>query len=58
MFEECLKGLLKDELQIVIINYYFCVLRRDVSSVGSERLLDRQEVTGSIPVRPTHLNES
>ena len=26
---------------------------RDVSSVGSERLLDRQEVTGSIPVRPT-----
>ena len=25
----------------------------DVSSVGSERLLDRQEVTGSIPVRPT-----
>ena len=28
---------------------------RDVSSVGSERLLDRQEVTGSIPVRPTIL---
>ncbi len=26
---------------------------RDVSSVGSERLLDRQEVTGSTPVRPT-----
>ena len=25
----------------------------DVSSVGLERLLDRQEVTGSIPVRPT-----
>ena len=24
-----------------------------VSSVGSERLLDRQEVTGSIPVHPT-----
>jgi hypothetical protein len=28
---------------------------RDVSSVGSERLLDRQEVTGSIPVRPTKI---
>ncbi len=26
---------------------------RGVSSVGSERLLDRQEVTGSIPVHPT-----
>jgi hypothetical protein len=28
---------------------------RDVSSVGSERLLDRQEVTGSTPVRPTQI---
>ena len=28
----------------------------DVSSVGSERLLDRQEVTGSIPVRPTNFS--
>ena len=28
-------------------------MQRDVSSVGSERLLDRQEVTGSNPVRPT-----
>ena len=27
--------------------------KRDVSSVGLERLLDRQEVTGSNPVRPT-----
>ena len=26
---------------------------RGVSSVGSERMLDRHEVTGSIPVRPT-----
>ena len=29
------------------------LILRDVSSVGLERLLDRQEVTGSIPVRPT-----
>jgi putative endonuclease len=28
---------------------------RDVSSVGLECLLDRQEVTGSIPVRPTKI---
>ncbi len=36
--------------------YYFCPpKKRDVSSVGLERLLDRQEVTGSIPVRPTIL---
>ena len=27
--------------------------QRGVSSVGSERLLDRQEVAGSIPVHPT-----
>ncbi len=26
---------------------------RGVSSVGSERMLDRHEVTGSIPVHPT-----
>ena len=35
---------------------YFCsafINKWDVSSVGLERLLDRQEVTGSIPVRPT-----
>ena len=30
-------------------------LLRDVSSAGLERMLDRHEVTGSIPVRPTQL---
>ena len=34
----------------VLVLYYFVW---DVSSVGSERMLDRHEVTGSIPVRPT-----
>ena len=31
--------------------------QRDVSSVGSERLLDRQEVAGSNPARPTSENQ-
>ena len=33
--------------------YLFLQPGGGVSSVGLERLLDRQEVTGSIPVRPT-----
>ena len=32
--------------------------RRSVSSVGLERLLDRQEVTGSNPVQITKLEEA
>ena len=36
-----------------IENSLFLPKNWDVSSVGLERLLDRQEVTGSIPVRPT-----
>jgi hypothetical protein len=37
------------------MNDYLCSPKGNwgVSSVGSERLLDRQEVTGSIPVHPT-----
>ena len=39
------------------INYFIIFAPfRDVSSVGLERLLDRQEVTGSNPVRPTSKN--
>ena len=33
---------------------YFCKAIRDISSVGLERLLDRQEVTGSNPVYLTN----
>ena len=40
-------------------NDYFCLPAREkrgVSSVGSERMLDRHEVAGSIPARPTLTN--
>ena len=38
-----------------MINFLIFVGERGVSSVGSERMLDRHEVTGSIPVHPTEL---
>ena len=36
-----------------MINFADPKRARGVSSVGSERMLDRHEVTGSIPVHPT-----
>lgn len=33
--------------------YYLCTPIRDVSSVGSERMIHIHEVTGSNPVHPT-----
>ena len=33
----------------------FAIPYRDVSSVGSERMLHTHEVTGSNPVRPTRI---
>ena len=41
-------------LNIIFVKF---AIQRGVSSVGSERMLDRHEVTGSIPVHPTADNE-
>ena len=39
-------------LNIIFVKF---AVQRGVSSVGSERMLDRHEVTGSIPVHPTDM---
>jgi hypothetical protein len=53
--KNCINIFFVESIMLLKNNSYFIIfaLRRDVSSVGSERLLDRQEVAGSIPARPT-----